>query len=163
MKRLLMASAAILTLSTTVNAEGNFQGFYTGLNTGYSAFKDNTSQSASGINAGVQAGYNYQFNNFVVGAELGANYGNHKIDLTTAGRLGFAINNFLPYGKVGLINTSFDGGSESHNALLLGAGLEAIVTDHIIVGGEWTTAEYENKSGNTLRSHEFKARLSYKF
>ena len=39
MKNILMASAAVLALASTVSAEGNFQGFYAGINGGYATAK----------------------------------------------------------------------------------------------------------------------------
>ncbi len=134
MKKILLASVAAIALSSAANAEGSFQGFYAGVNGGYATSKSEfriennanfgVDTSAHGFTGGVQAGYNHQFGNFVVGAEIGFNFGNlkndHKVDANNFGttkrkneflaaaRAGYVFNNWMPYIKAGISSAKFD-------------------------------------------------------
>ena len=108
----------------------SWTGFYVGANLGgawgnSTLTEDLTGASwdtnASGVAGGFQAGYNYQFNNIVLGAEWNIDWtsigatgpgvlvngdllqGSAQTDwlTTVAGRLGFAADNWLFYGKGG--------------------------------------------------------------
>ena len=141
MKNILMASAAVLALSSAVQAEGNFQGFYAGVNGGYATAKNEfriennnnfaVDTSAHGFTGGVQAGYNHQIGNFVVGAEIGFNFGNltndykfdanhfgstkRKNEFLAAARAGYVVNNWMPYIKAGISSAKFDASATQRN------------------------------------------------
>jgi len=92
----------------------NWNGFYAGLNLGYEWGKvTNSSIDPSGVAGGGQIGYNWQIGQFVFGAETdiqisGADdtFAPYKFSNpwfgTLRGRAGFAINNVLLYGTLGL-------------------------------------------------------------
>src|ERR1700687_2347232 len=92
----------------------NWSGFYAGLNLGYGWGKEtNTGVNPSGILGGGQVGYNWQSGQFVFGGEAdlqgsGANdtfapwkFSNPWFG-TVRGRVGYAFNNILLYGTLGL-------------------------------------------------------------
>jgi len=98
-------------------------------------------------------------------------------------RLGAKINNWFVYGKAGYENAKFSlrsrgfGTSASKTKRLggfvPGIGFETMVSNHVMVGAEWTYSLYKGKNfagkKNTTRNHEsprigdFKVRLGYKF
>ncbi|ALR76628.1 outer membrane protein [[Enterobacter] lignolyticus] len=133
-----LLTAALLCLSgTAVAATQNWQGFYTGANLGYGwgynqdqGNSDATQQSLDGITGGIQAGHNWQFdNNIVLSVEAGLSlndigtewkdrdsnqyspyYG--KDEIRQSGslnvKLGYAIDNFLPYITTGVTVAKVD-------------------------------------------------------
>lgn len=223
MKKILMASVVALTAtSAAVASEGNMQGFYVGANAGYATATADLKGTAfgaavgnpafragfRGFTGGFQAGYNHQINDFVIGLELGFNFGNlesaarlnaannvvakRKNEFLAAARLGYMINNWMPYIKAGISNfkaeatgnvgANANGGGAAERftvsgrstAFLVGAGVETAIADNFLVGLEYTTAKlkdlsYTNAAGNTnltvdgSRTHEVKVRLGYKF
>ena len=92
----------------------NWSGAYAGLNLGYQWGKvTNTVGSPDGIAGGGQVGYNWQSGQFVFGAETdlqlsaaGDTFAPYKFSNpwfgTLRGRAGFAFNNVLLYGTLGL-------------------------------------------------------------
>lgn len=92
----------------------NWGGFYAGANLGYEWGKlTNSSGNPSGLLGGLQAGYNWQSGQFVFGGETdiqitGADdtFAPYKFSNpwfgTLRGRLGYAMNNILFYGTLGL-------------------------------------------------------------
>ncbi|HEY6861301.1 MAG TPA: outer membrane protein [Pseudolabrys sp.] len=92
----------------------NWTGLYAGLNLGYEWGKvTNSSIDPSGVAGGGQIGYNWQIGQFVFGAETdiqisGADdtFAPYKFSNpwfgTLRGRAGFAINNILLFGSLGL-------------------------------------------------------------
>ncbi len=92
----------------------NWTGPYAGLNLGYEWGKvTNSSVDPSGVAGGGQIGYNWQSGQFVFGAETDIQasaaddtFAPYKFSNpwfgTLRGRAGFAINNILLYGTVGL-------------------------------------------------------------
>jgi len=141
----------------------NWTGFYAGLHAGYgwgnsdwvavppAALINQGSHDINGGLAGGQLGYNWQTGALVIGVELDGSFasikGNH-LDATAtlldtrvrgigtlSGRIGYAMNNVLVYGKLGggiasfryrdTFGAVFNGGAnDTRTALLLGAGLE---------------------------------------
>jgi len=107
----------------------NWSGFYAGLNLGYEwGHVSNASIDPSGIAGGGQLGYNWQFGQFVFGAETDIQISNaddtfapYKFSNpwfgTLRGRAGYAINNMLLYGTFGLaygnLKTQFGGIDET--------------------------------------------------
>jgi len=92
----------------------NWTGLYAGLNLGYEWGKvTNSGIDPSGVAGGAQIGYNWQIRQFVFGAETdiqisGADdtFAPYKFSNpwfgTLRGRAGFAINNMLLFGSLGL-------------------------------------------------------------
>ncbi len=92
----------------------SWTGFYVGLNAGYQ-WGDITNSLAqpSGMAGGIQAGFNWQFGNFVLGAETDINLSGANDTFapwqfsnpwfgTLRGRAGYTVNNFMIYGTGGL-------------------------------------------------------------
>jgi outer membrane immunogenic protein len=120
----------------------NWAGFYAGGNVGYDWGKiTNSAISPSGLGGGIQGGYNFQSGQFVFGGETdiqvtGANdtFAPFKFSNpwfgTLRGRAGYAMNNILFYGTLGLaygdIKGEFFGLSEDkvHVGWTGGLGME---------------------------------------
>ncbi|MFZ1952086.1 MAG: outer membrane protein [Pseudolabrys sp.] len=112
----------------------NWTGFYAGLNLGYEWGKvTNSSIDPSGIAGGGQIGYNWQIGQFVFGAEADIQasaaddtFAPYKFSNpwfgTVRGRAGYAINNVLLYGTLGLAYGNLDAqlGSLEENKTLVG-------------------------------------------
>jgi outer membrane immunogenic protein len=112
----------------------NWTGFYAGLNLGYEWGKvTNSSINPSGIAGGGQIGYNWQIGQFVFGAEADIQasaaddtFASYKFSNpwfgTVRGRAGYAINNVLLYGTLGLAYGNLDAqlGSLEENKTLVG-------------------------------------------
>jgi outer membrane immunogenic protein len=108
----------------------NWSGVYAGLNLGYGWGKvTNTGANPSGLLGGGQVGVNWQSGQIVYGAETdlqasGANdtFAGYKFSNpwfgTLRGRVGYAFNNFLIYGTLGLaygdLKGEFGGAAETH-------------------------------------------------
>ena len=147
----------------------NWTGFYVGANLGgawgnTTLSEDITGASwdmgRSGVAGGFQAGYNYQFSNIVLGAEWNIDWTSMGVSgpgilvnsatlqgsantnwvTTLAGRVGYAADNWLFYGKGGwawvnnsatitnLANGNSISVSQSNNGWLAGVGLEYAFT-----------------------------------
>ncbi|MGB9041175.1 MAG: outer membrane protein [Pseudolabrys sp.] len=112
----------------------NWTGFYAGLNLGYEWGKvTNSSINPSSIAGGGQIGYNWQIGQFVFGAEADIQasaaddtFAPYKFSNpwfgTVRGRAGYAINNVLLYGTLGLAYGNLDAqlGSLEENKTLVG-------------------------------------------
>jgi outer membrane immunogenic protein len=120
----------------------NWRGFYAGLNAGYEwGSISNNGAEPSGLFGGGQIGYNWQFSQFVFGAETDIQ-GSGADDTfapwkfsnpwfgTLRGRAGFALNNILIYGTAGLAYGGITGElvgldeSKTHVGWTAGAGME---------------------------------------
>jgi len=120
----------------------NWGGGYAGLNVGYEWGRiTNSSVSPSGLEGGLQAGYNWQSGQFVFGGETdiqvtGADdtFAPYKFSNpwfgTLRGRAGFALNNVLFYGTLGLAYGQLKGDfigldeSKTHVGWAGGLGME---------------------------------------
>ncbi|MGA8970817.1 MAG: outer membrane protein [Pseudolabrys sp.] len=112
----------------------NWTGFYAGLNLGYEwGTVTNSSINPSGIAGGGQIGYNWQIGQFVFGAEADIQasaaddtFASYKFSNpwfgSVRGRAGYAINNVLLYGTLGLAYGNLDAqlGSLEENKTLVG-------------------------------------------
>lgn len=126
----------------------SWAGPYVGGNIGYQwGDVHNTSNSPSGFNGGIQGGYNWQYGQFVFGAEADfqASGASDRFAVwkfsnpwfgTLRGRAGFAMNNILIYGTGGLaygnVRAETLNLSESRWAAgwTLGAGAEMGITQN---------------------------------
>lgn len=124
----------------------NWAGAYAGLNVGYEWGKvSNTTVSPSGLEGGAQAGYNWQNGQFVFGAETdiqitGADdtFAPYKFSNPWFGTLrargGYAMNNLLFYGTIGLAYGGITGEraglseSKTHVGWAGGLGMEVGMT-----------------------------------
>lgn len=133
----------------------SWQGAYVGANVGYQwASVSNSGADPSGVAGGFQAGYNWQYNQFVVGAETDLQLSDADDRFaawkfsnpwfgTLRARGGVALNNILFYGTAGLaygtLRAETGGVSESRTNIgwAGGAGLEVALMSN------WTArAEY---------------------
>lgn len=183
-KKLLTASVLALGLATGAQADSNFTGFYAGGNLGYghgnADFNNNKAGTShehgdmalAGFLYGLQAGYLYQMGMFVLGAELGWNFGNvdgkitqgdakYKLErnhaFLLAARLGIVINTWMLYTSLGWQNTGFKAkhsgltgddnfsNSKRSNAFLLALGLETVIMQHLMLGLEWAYAFHQKQ------------------
>ena len=126
----------------------NWGGFYAGVNAGYEWGKiTNSSIEPSGIAGGVQAGYNWQSGQFVLGGETdlqlsGADdtFAPYKFSNpwfgTLRGRAGYAMNNILFFGTLGLAYGGVTGESggidenKTHTGWTGGLGMEVGFTQN---------------------------------
>ena len=133
----------------------NWAGVYAGLNLGYGWGKvTNTGANPSGLLGGGQLGYNWQSGQFVYGVEgdlqaSGADdtFAGYKFTNpwfgTVRGRAGYAFNNILLYGTLGLafgdLRGEFGGGVETHTM----AGWAGGVGGEVGLARNWSVkAEY---------------------
>jgi len=175
----------------------DWTGFYVGAHAGYGWAREHDNQSTlfpaslptptpppvadhfslDGFVGGVHGGYNYQINQFVIGAEGDLDYADLKKNLPysyTGGastgsyrfrtdfqgsarlRAGYAIDNLLLYatGGVAFANAKLttDGGSNSntHVGWTAGAGVEYAFTQNWIGRAELRYTDFEKKSYQTL-------------
>jgi outer membrane immunogenic protein len=133
----------------------NWTGPYAGANLGYQwGSLSNSGANPSGLLGGFQGGYNWQFGQFVTGWETDiqlsdANgvFANYKFSNpwfgTMRGRGGFAFNNMLFYGTLGLAygggRVDLGGATESplHIGWTTGVGLEVGVTPNWSIKAEY--------------------------
>ncbi|MCA0399573.1 MAG: porin family protein [Proteobacteria bacterium] len=178
----------------------NWTGFYVGVQGGYGwgsnkhsngAVTSGTINNKGGL-VGATIGYNYQLSNgLVLGAEADYAWSSLKgsTDLncvapgcrtdirsfgTVRGRLGYAIDRFMPYITGGLAMGDVKGsagavtGSSFRAGWTIGAGAEAAITRNITVKGEYLyydLGKYTYGAGinTTTKGHIVRAGLNYKF
>jgi outer membrane immunogenic protein len=126
----------------------SWMGPYLGANVGYRwGSLSNSGAEPNGVAGGLQGGYNWQFGQFVLGAEADLQlsnasdtFANYKFSNpwfgTVRGRAGYAMNNILFYGTLGLAygrGHVVVGGAEEdnlHSGWTGGAGLEVGLTQN---------------------------------
>jgi outer membrane immunogenic protein len=175
----------------------DWTGFYLGVHAGaaivdgklYDASNE-FSDTTTGFIGGVQAGYNWQFDSLVIGAQTDFAYTSAKFsdDLvdaeaklewlgTTTARVGYAVDNFLLYGKGGVAygQSKVQGNilnvddSKWHVGWTLGAGAEYAFTQNITGLLEYNYVDlgsedyFDGAISTDLSTHVIKAGLNYKF
>lgn len=173
----------------------NWTGFYLGVHAG-AAIVDGElnagpytfSDTKTGFLGGVQAGYNWQFDSLVIGAQTDFSYTSAKFSDdfsdfeaklewlgTTTARVGYAVDNFLLYGKGGVAygqsKVDFVNVDDSkwHVGWTLGAGAEYAFTQNITGLLEYNYIDLGNEDyfdgaiNADLSTHVIKAGLNYKF
>ncbi|WP_018181853.1 outer membrane protein [Kaistia granuli] len=184
----------------------NWTGFYLGVHAGaaivdgdYSVVgTDIGGDNATGFIGGVQAGYNWQFDNIVIGAQTDFAYTSAKISSwdntatagssaenklewlgSTTGRVGYAFDNLLVYGKGGVaygqskidVNTPVGSIDDSkwHVGWTAGVGAEYAFTQNITGLIEYNYVDlgsedyFDNAVNADLTTNVIKAGLNYKF
>lgn len=145
----------------------DWTGFYLGALLGYTWGTAGTDAvgdvDTSGIDGGAYAGANWQWGNFVVGAEgdliisgVNGDDGGIEVDQGLNGslraRAGIALDRFLIYGTGGAAMTKLelDDGLDSDDQALwgwtVGAGTEAMVTDNITARVEYRYTDYQDET-----------------
>jgi outer membrane immunogenic protein len=130
-------------LSTTPIAY-NWSGFYIGAHGGW-GWGDGDFDD--GFVVGGQLGVNWQFNNFVLGAEGDGSFvdwGNTDAVGTVRLRGGLALDRFLPY---------ITGGAAFGDDIgwVAGGGVEYALTDNVSAGVEFLHYDFDEDSSNVVR------------
>lgn len=141
----------------------NWTGFYVGINGGGgwggSTWDGFDSFSTSGGLIGVTGGYNFQINQFVLGAEADIDWSGMKGTTavcpftcdtrnawlgTLRGRLGYTFDRFMPYltagaavGDIRATRTFFPGGSITNAGWTVGAGFEVALIANVTAKAEY--------------------------
>lgn len=177
---------------TQASPANDWTGFYLGVLGGFGWGTADTSTngdiSADGFDIGGYAGANWQWGNFVIGAEGDLLYpfrdgssGGLSVEQglngSLRGRAGVALDRFLAYGTAGLAATDLElsnaAGSDD-NVLwgwTAGAGIEGMVTDNITARIEYRYTDYGtetfNLGGGTVSSdfsdHSLRGGVGFKF
>jgi outer membrane immunogenic protein len=147
----------------------NWTGFYLGVLGGYGWATADTDAvgdiDANGFDIGGYAGANWQWGNFVVGAEgdvlypwredsTGGVTAEQGINGSLRGRAGIALDRFLLYGTAGLAGTELElssaAGSDDQAlwGWTAGAGVEGMITDNITARVEYRYTDYADETFN---------------
>jgi outer membrane immunogenic protein len=165
----------------------SWMGPYLGANVGYQwGSLSNSGANPSGVAGGFQGGYNWQFGQFVVGGETDIQlsdsndvFANYKFSNpwfgTLRGRGGFALNNILFYGTLGLaygrghVDIGSVGESNLHAGWTAGGGLEVGLTSNWSVKAEYLYIDLGTESygltgtSNGLTSNLLRFGMNYRF
>jgi outer membrane immunogenic protein len=171
----------------------DWTGFYLGALLGWTWADFDTdaavgSVDADGIDGGVYGGVNWQWGNFVVGAEgdlliSGVDGSEGALDVeqglngSLRARAGIALDRFLAYGTAGAALTDAElsnaAGSDSNTlwGWTLGAGVEALVLPNITTRVEYRYTNYEDETftlgggavNSDLDTHSVRAGVGFKF
>lgn len=147
----------------------NWSGFYLGGHAGY-AFGDSDTVGLvgdadwNGFLGGPLVGYNIQYCDFLVGLEADAGFGDvddsdgaiNNIDIDMNGhirvRFGLPFDNIMPFvaGGLAIADVDLSGGgnsdSKTHLGFTIGAGLDFMATENIVVRAEYLFDDYESNS-----------------
>ncbi len=131
----------------------------------------------NGAIGGVHAGYRWDLGSYVIGAELdydvtnidlGANVG--QLDSVARAKLkaGFDGGQVLYYGTLGAAygDVTVGGAGLSDTGYIVGAGVDYLLTDNWVVGGEVLYHDFGSNfdgSGVEVEATTVQARVSYKF
>jgi len=157
MKRI---SLSILLVSIAVNSNASeFEGGYIGANLGSNTAAATALSDKKSTYLGLKAGYNWDWNNFVVGAEGFVDAHQDSYTSSDAGvdaRLGLPMDRWMPYAKLGLAATT--PGARLHG----GVGVEYRLTDRWSVNAEWTR-DSKDDSGVTKKNNNIAVGLNMYF
>jgi outer membrane immunogenic protein len=165
----------------------SWMGPYVGANLGYEWGQvSNSGAKPSGIAGGFQGGYNWQFGQFVLGAETDLQlsdsndvFANYKFSNpwfgTLRGRGGLALNNILFYGTLGLaygrghVDIGSLGEDNMHVGWAGGGGLEVGLTQNWSVRAEYLYIDLSSEgyvltgTNNGLQSNLVRFGVNYRF
>ncbi|MBD3663458.1 outer membrane protein [Sulfitobacter aestuariivivens] len=156
-----------------VIAGTDWTGFYGGLQLGYADVDGDAGLLGDDNTYGVHIGYDYDFGNFVVGAEL--DYDKTDIDLNggaasidSVARLkfkgGYDLGNTLIYATAGMARADTSVGNET--GPFLGLGLTYRVSDSYSIGAELLEHRFDDVGGTPgadVDATTFNIRASYRF
>lgn len=204
------ATAADIVAVEQVPAGFVWTGGYVGVQAGYawgnSEYNDPSDTidyDPKGAFGGVYAGYNYQFqNNVVLGIDADLNFSgidnsfapfndqhvaNAEVNWTGAvrGRLGYAIDRFMPYvaGGLSVAQYEFDVDHNGHGNMdfeekhtltgwNVGVGVDYAVTDNLLLRAEYRYSDFGSKDFNNswsgdadidLATNDVRLGIAYKF
>jgi outer membrane immunogenic protein len=145
----------------------NWTGFYLGVLGGFGWANTDTDAVGDiefdGFDIGGYGGANWQWGNFVVGAEAdivgpwrdgseGGIKADQGLNGSLRGRAGIALDRFLLYGTAGLAGTELElssaAGSDDQDlwGWTAGAGVEGMITDNITARVEYRFTDYDDKT-----------------
>lgn len=146
--------APIYVEPVAVAPSGEWTGFYGGLQLGYADIGGDAGLEGDDSSYGVHIGYDYDFGNYVVGAEL--DYDKTDIDLNagaasidSVARLkfkgGYDLGRTLIYATAGAARADTSVGNES--GAFVGLGVAYQVTDRYVVGAEVLEHRFDDIGG----------------
>jgi outer membrane immunogenic protein len=165
----------------------NWAGPYVGANLGYQwGALSNSGATPNGVAGGFQGGYNWQFGQFVLGAEADLQlsnssdvFANYKFSNpwfgTVRGRGGYALNNILFYGTLGLaygrghVDIGSAGQDNLHTGWAAGGGMEVGLTRNWSVKAEYLYIDLGSETygltgtSNGLTSNLMRFGVNYRF
>lgn len=144
-------------LSTGIHAS-EFEGAYLGLHLGNNQSSATLRPDRSSGYLGLKAGYNWGWNNLLLGAEGYVDTHSDSYTGQDAGldaRLGLPMNRWLPYARLGLVDTA--PGTRPHGGL----GVEYSLDDRWSVNAEWTT-DSKNDGGATYKNRNIAIGLNFR-
>ncbi|MEQ1913916.1 MAG: OmpA family protein [Sideroxydans sp.] len=153
MKKQGSAVLAIAALTLAVSAQASqFSGAYFGLSVGQNTSSKTNAVDKKSIYPGLKLGYSKDVGPFLMGAEGSADLHDSAYstnDVVVDGRLGFPMNNWMPYVKLGAAATS--PGVRAHGGL----GLEYSLSDQWSLNAEFATdskqvSKVTTRNGNVL-------------
>ena len=166
-------------VAPVLNFGTDWSGAYVGAQVGYGNMNSDGAVNDSGDGAlgGVHAGYQYDMGSLVLGGELDYNAADIKLDNNNGsidklarlrGKVGYDLGRTMVYGTAGaaygeinLAGTSFD-----ENGYTVGAGVDYMLTDNVILGGELNYQKFTDvggTAGNDVDATTVQAKVSYKF
>ena len=153
----------------------DWTGFYVGGSLGYAegSEDDSTVFEDDGATYGIHAGYDYDFGNFVLGAELelsgfDVSDGGNDIDSVSRAKLraGYDAGAFLPYLTVGVASLDIGGGLDANDTgSFYGVGMDYMLNDRIRLGGEVLQHEFGNfdNTGLDFEATTASVRVAFQF
>ncbi|MGH1329313.1 MAG: outer membrane protein [Paracoccaceae bacterium] len=169
-----VAPAPIITPVAPVSQGTDWTGGYAGVQLGYGKANIGAG-NGNGLLYGAQAGYLYDFGSYVIGGEIDFNAsridlgGGNSLDNLTRAKLraGFDAGPALVYATGGAAfgNATIGGTSYNDTGYFYGVGVDFMVTDRIVVGGEITQNQFNGfaGSGSNVDTTAIAARVSMKF
>ena len=170
-----LADPVVETVATPVYepvAVGNdWTGFYGGLNLGYGDVDGTGNADGDDTTYGVHLGYDYDFGNWVVGAEY--EYDKADIDLNGAAEVdnvqrlklrgGYDLGKTLIYATAGAARVDTSIGKDTGE--FFGVGMAYQVTDRFTVGGEVLEHRFDDIGGTGVDADAttFNLRSSFRF
>ncbi|WP_378950707.1 outer membrane protein [Mesorhizobium sp. ANAO-SY3R2] len=203
MKTTLLASTFLFAVSgsafaadAVVYQEGaaayNWSGLYVGAAIGYSSIRTEDvgegqpSIADGGLGSAIYAGYNFQYRNWVFGAEADLKFSNAEVEDivyplpyirpiesrvagSLRGRVGYSLGQVMPYATGGLAMGSFRVdhaagkadvlATETITGYVVGGGVEWAATDKLIVRAEYLFSDYGTDDFEfSFDTHEFDVR-----
>jgi outer membrane protein OmpA-like peptidoglycan-associated protein len=149
MKKITLAMAIFLGAHLASVHANEFEGAYLGLHLGNNRSSATSLPDQNNGYLGLKAGYNWDWNSLLLGAEGYADTHSNSYTGEDAGldaRLGFPMNRWLPYARLGLVGTN--PGVRPHGGL----GVEYSLNRRWSVNAEWAT-DRKDDAGITRKNN----------
>ena len=160
------APAPVAVVPAPVSAD--WGGFYAGGSLGYGEFTDEAAgDDVDGASYGLFAGYNYDFGDYILGAEAEVTgYDIDEVDATAALKLraGYDAGAWMPYITAGVEQTYLASDTDD-TGYVVGLGLDYQMTDSVRLGAEYLSHQYDdfNDSGSDLSADSLALRAAFTF